>query len=32
MHHLWTMAREQGVGAMVLLENYYARTMALLPS
>lgn len=32
MHHLWAMARAQGIDSLVLLENYYHRAMALLPS
>jgi hypothetical protein len=31
MHHLWTMARNEGIEAMVELENCYARLMPLLP-
>lgn len=32
MHYLWAMARAQSINSMVLLENYYHRAMALLPS
>jgi len=32
LHHLWRLARQQGIDAMVEFENCYARLMPLLPA